>query len=153
MWSCHRCDKKAVPCLAFESVTVVLLSSYHPVSVNAVSSIIYESVCVIERRETLVWQLFSSLFSPVSFILSVRLHARTHTHKHAPIPCVLKGDHRQPASEKRNGTDNKRMTELDVKKKRSEGERLGKITREGGREGTENNINQEVEMTKETRGC
>lgn len=43
---CQGSDKKKLPCLAFESITVVWLSSYRSLSVNAVSPTSYKKVCM-----------------------------------------------------------------------------------------------------------
>lgn len=134
--------------LAFESKTVVLLSSYHSLSVNAVSPISHKRVCtrVLSRDcdqcdSESVRQFFSSLFLfSLSYLVS-------------PVPispcnrclyslCALKRS--QTACRRKQVWNEKGQITREWwswGEKEWKGERLGQITREGEREEmAENNI-------------
>lgn len=99
---------KKLLCLAFESIAVVWLSSYHSVSVNAVAvlSAIRECSCVCCQVAVIsVTQnqcnavFFSLLVSILSLSLISSLRSWSPPAIDVPIPWVLWRDHRQPAAE------------------------------------------------------
>lgn len=125
---------KKLLCLAFESITVVWLSSYRSLSVNAVSPISHKRVCMcvcVCRQETVITvtlsqcDSFSHLFSlPLSFslILSVRSRSLPAIDVSIP-PCALRRSQHsllQKTSVKWKGTDNKRVMELRREKSEKE---------------------------------
>lgn len=105
-------------CLAFESITVVCLSTYHSASVNAVSPISYKKVCVCAvRRPSSVWLsvtmtvfLISSL-SLLSCLPGLNLSLKSMSL--FPTSFEENADSRpQNTSVKWKGTDNKRDDEV-----------------------------------------
>lgn len=119
---------------------------------NRASMYVCVWVCDRERESMLskgfelVWQLFSSLFSPSLLSRGSGLDSPPRAID-VSIPRVLWGDHRLAAAENKcemkRGTDNKRMTELG--RRRVKGRKIGtdsngrrrqlKITSSGGRDG------------------
>lgn len=136
LWCRHWSDN----CVAHERITVVFLSSCHPQSVNADSSIetnknknyMYVSVRVLSRCSELVWQLLSSLF-PFSY--------HTHTQSMPLFPVCFEQITDGPTGEKTSAkwkrTDNKRMMELGRKWKKR---KIRTDSKAGREEAAENNI-------------
>lgn len=105
---------KKLLCLAFESITVVWLSSYRSLSVNAVSPISHKRacmcVCVISATLS---QCDTFLSLSPSLILSVRSRSLPEIDVSIPL-CALRRSQRgllQKTSVKWKGTDNKRVME------------------------------------------
>lgn len=129
-------------CLAFESITVVWLSSYRSLSVNAVSPISHKKVCMCAvKRLWSVWFWVSATgFLISSLYFSSCLPGLDLSLQSMPLfpVCFEEITDRLllKTSVKWKGTDNKKLIE-----KEWTGKRLGQIAGEGEREAmAENNI-------------
>lgn len=134
---------KKLLCLAFESIAVVWLSSYHSVSVNAVAvlSAIRECSCVccqvavisVTQNQCNAVFFFSPRF--YSLALLSRLSGLDLPPQSMSLfpGCFeeITDSLLQKTSVKWKGTDNKRSDGV-KERKEWKGERLGQITREGG---------------------
>lgn len=155
--------QKKLLCLAFESITVVWLSSYHSLSVNAVSPISHKRVCVcacVVKRLWSVWLWVSAtvfLISPLSLpLLSCLSGLDLSPRSMSLFPRALWRDHRRACRRKQVWNEKGQITRewRSWGGKEWKGERLGQITREGEREETaENNIiGWERERERDDRG-